>query len=267
MKEPAPPSLSPEMPALARQLADAWRDARQIEALPAQYVPPSASVAYDVNREVARLLGWEPLGWKIAGTTAAVRNRLGIDTPIYGRTFRRFVASSPATLELSGLLDPLVECECFVTLESALPWRPEAWTLEEVRAAIGSVHAGIEVAQCRFPSANLPAFPAILADGAASGLYVYGDELIGWRDGLAGIEVEVELDGQLRRTGSGVEVMGDPLAPLLWLAETLRARGLGIAAGEMISTGSMTGMLPVPKPCRVEARFGASAAVRIEFRQ
>ena len=61
--------------------------------------------------------------------------------------------------------------------------------------------------------------------------------------------------------------MGDPLGPLLWLAETLRGRGLGIDAGEMISTGSTTGMLPVSEDCVVKARFGASAVVQIEFRR
>ncbi|MEB2319238.1 MAG: hydratase [Pseudomonadota bacterium] len=266
MKPPSLVPLPPEMQSLASQLADARRDGRQIAELPARLVPPSAAIGYDVNLEVGRLLGWEPLGWKIAGTTQAVRDRLGIDTPIYGRTFRRFATTSPATLDLPKLLDPLVECECFVTLGSALAWRPEPWTIDEVKAAVGSVHAGIEVAECRFPGSNLPAFPAVLADGAASGHYVYGDEIAAWRDDLAAIEVEVELDGQLRRTGAGREVMGDPLVPLLWLAETLRSRGLGIEAGEMISTGSMTGMLPVPRPCRIEARFGASAGVRIEFR-
>lgn len=222
----AVPSLSPEMQSLASQLADARRDGRRIENLPAECVPPSAGIAYDVNREVGRLLGWEPLGWKIAGTTQAVRDRLGIDTPICGRTFRRFVATSPAMLELSKLLDPLVECEFFVTLGSALAWRPDAWTLGEVKAAVRSVHVGIEVAECRFPGAGLPAFPAVLADGAASGHYVYGDEVANWRDGLVGIE-----------------------------------------AGEMISTGSMTGMLPIPKGGLVDARFGASMAVRIDFRE
>lgn len=85
--------------------------------------------------------------------------------------------------------------------------------------------------------------------------------------GLAQVTVELEMDGQLRRSGSGKEVMGDPLAPLLWLAETLRGRGLGIEAGEMISTGSTTGMQPVAGDCVVEAGFGASAVVRIEFRR
>src|SRR5690554_5461936 len=108
MAPPPRPPLSPEMQSLARQLAAAWREGRQIEALPADHMPPSAGIAYDVNHELGRLLGWEPLGWKIAGTTQAVRERLGIDTPIYGRTFRRFVATSPVILDLSTLLDPLV---------------------------------------------------------------------------------------------------------------------------------------------------------------
>jgi len=254
------------MRALAERLADARRDARQIAHLPASLVPPTPEAGYDVNREVARRLGWAPLGWKIAGTTQAVRDRLRIDTPIYGRTYRRFAATSPATLSLPELLDPLIECEFFVTLGAALPWRERPWTLDEVKAAVRTVHAGIEVAECRFPNANLPPLPAVLADGAASGRYVYGDEIADWRDGLADMDVVLETNGKVRRTGSGREVMGDPLVPLLWLAETLRARGLGLAADEMISTGSTTGMLPVSSDSDAVARFGPTACVRIAFR-
>lgn len=267
MNATGPSALSDDLRSLAQQLADARRDRRQIADLPARLVPPSAAVAYDVNVEVTRLLGWDRLGWKIAGTTQAVRDRLRIDTPIYGRTFRRFAMPSPATLELTGLLDPLIECEFFVTLATALPVRDRPWTFDEVQAAVHSVHAGIEVAECRFPNANLPALPAVLADGAANGQYVYGDAITDWRSGLAEIEVELQIDGKTRRTGAGREVMGDPLTPLLWLAETLRVRGIGLDAGEMISTGSTTGMLPVSSACEVKANFGRSAQVRIQFRR
>ena len=107
---------------LAALLARARRDARQVrDPLPPALVPPDADAAYAVNAEVAALLGWEPLGWKIAGTTAAVRARLGLDGPIYGRTFRRFALPSPARLPHAELLDPLVECEFFVTLARDLP--------------------------------------------------------------------------------------------------------------------------------------------------
>jgi 2-keto-4-pentenoate hydratase len=118
---------------LAALLARARRDARQVrDPLPPALVPPDADAAYTVNAEVAALLGWEPLGWKIAGTTAAVRARLGLDRPIYGRTFRRFALSSPARLPHAELLDPLVECEFFVTLARDLPLRDRAWTMAEV---------------------------------------------------------------------------------------------------------------------------------------
>jgi 2-keto-4-pentenoate hydratase len=220
------------------------------------------AVSDRLNREP---LAWEPLGWKIAGTTEQVRQRLGIAEPIYGRTWRRFAIDSPARFEHKQLLDPLVECEFFVTLRSSLPWREQAWTYDEVVAAVGTVQAGIEVAECRFPTAHLPALPLILADGAASGRYVYGGAIDQWRSGLADVRVDLWVDGALKRSGHGRDVMGDPLLPLLWLAEALRRLGRSLAAGEMISTGSCTGMLPVRAGQRVEARFGSGAIVNLAF--
>lgn len=252
--------------ALAELLARARREGRQVgEALPPGMVPPDADAAYAVNAEVAALLGWEPLGWKIAGTTEAVRARLRIDGPIYGRTFRRFALPSPARFRHAALLDPLVECEFFVTLARDLPPRSRAWTMAEIVAAVGEVRAGIEVAECRFPMRALPPLPAILADGAASGRYVFGDRIDAAADALAGIDVVLEVDGVARRRGRGAEVMGDPLAPLLWLAEERRRLGGGLAAGETVSTGSCTGMLPARPGQRVRAVFGGAASAQIDF--
>jgi len=257
---PADPTLS-----LAGTLAAARRNVRQVPDLPAALVPPTAAAGYEAATEVEAALGWEPLGWKIAGTTTQVREKLRIDEPIYGRTYRRFRVASPCRLTHADLLDPLVESEFFVTLARDLPVRDEPWTMEEVRAAVGTVHAGVEVAECRFPNASLPPLPAVLADGAANGRYVYGDEIPGWRDGLADMAVVLEIDGVPRRRGAGRDVMGDPLVPLHWLAETLRRRGRGLAAGEMVSTGSCTGMLPVRPGQRIVVRFGTNASVEIDF--
>jgi 2-keto-4-pentenoate hydratase len=59
--------------------------------------------------------------------------------------------------------------------------------------------------------------------------------------------------------------MGDPLAPLLWLAEERRLLGEGMRQGEMVSTGSTTGMFPVKAGQSMRAVFGDSAEVRIAF--
>jgi 2-keto-4-pentenoate hydratase len=247
------------------RLANARESATRIQDHDQYPDPNDAAEGYQLAMAVSDRLAWQPLGWKIAGTTEQVRQKLGIKEPIYGRTWRRFAIDSPARFEHTQLLDPLVECEFFVTLGSSLPWREQAWTYDEVVAAIGKVQAGIEVAECRFPTAHLPALPLILADGAASGRYVFGGAIDEWRGGLADVRVDLWVDGALKRSGKGQEVMGDPLLPLLWLAEQLRRLGRSLSAGEMISTGSCTGMLPVRAGQRVEARFGSCATVNIEF--
>jgi 2-keto-4-pentenoate hydratase len=253
------------MEQLAGLLAEARREGRQIADLPPELVPATADEGYAVHRLVAQRLGWDPLGWKIAGTTPAMREKLRVPNPIHGRTFRRFATRSPAHLRHAELLDPLVECEFFVTLRHDLPARATPWTMPEVIQAVASVHAGIEVAECRFPTARLPPLPAILADGSASGRYVSGDRIDPWHGALVAMPVVLEVDGARRRHGSGADVMGDPLAPLLWLAEERRRRGEGLRAGEVVSTGSVTGMFPVRPGQSVRAVFGDRAEVRTAF--
>ncbi len=260
-----PMSLSVQQETLARLLEEARRSARQLGSLPDNLVPETVVGAYAVNQAVAQRLGWETLGWKIAGTTDTVRTKLQLQGPIYGRTFRRFACTSPAHFHAAELLDPLVECEFFVTLARDLPPRHQPWTMQEVIDAVDEVHAGIEVAECRYQRAALPPLPAILADGSASGRYVFGDRIDNWRKGLANIRVRLEVDGVSRREGCGADVMGDPLRPLWWLAEERRRWGDGLRAGETISTGSMTGMLPVRGGQRVRARFGNIGTVEIAF--
>ena len=258
-------ALSAKQQALADLLVEARRDARQLDGLVNDLVPETAAQAYEINRAVAQTLGWEPLGWKIAGTTANVRGKLGLEGPIYGRSFRRFKCNSPARFKHVELLDPLVECEFFVTLGRDLPAREQPWTMPEMIDAIAEVHAGIEVAECRYHRRALPPLPAILADGSATGRYVFGNRIESWRDGLASIQVKLEVDGVLRREGSGADVMGDPLRPLQWLADERHHFGDGLRAGETISTGSMTGMLPIRAGQSVCAYFGDLATVEIAF--
>lgn len=250
---------------LAEVLAAARREGRQVMALDPGLVPEDADAAYRVHARVAELLGWEPLGWKIAATTEAVRMKLKTDGPILGRTFRQFRYESPTRLRHAELLDPLVECEFFCTLGRDLQARDRPWSMDEVRDAVATVHAGIEVAECRFPSRALPAVPAILADGSASGRYVFGGEVADWRAGLADVAVRLEVDGREVRHGTGADVMGDPLRPLHWLAEQRRRFGDGLKAGETVSTGSMTGMMPARPGQHVVARFRSAAPVEIFF--
>jgi 2-keto-4-pentenoate hydratase len=253
---------------LADLLIAARRDRQQVRGLDPALVPATHAEAYAVNAQVAKGLGWPLLGWKIAATTPVMQQRLRTTEPIYGRTYKQFECASPACFRRAELLDPLVECEFFFRLGRPLPSRSSPYNAGEVAEAVDSVHAGIEVAECRFPLDELPAVPAVLADGSASGRYVVGAEIADWRRrDLAAMPVVLEVNGTVRRRGSGAEVMGDPLAPLVWLANARSQWGDGLQAGELISTGTATGMLLAQAGDRVVAYFGGSPAVEIVFEE
>jgi 2-keto-4-pentenoate hydratase len=255
------PAAREELTAL---LLRARREGFQVEDLPAHLVPDTPDEAYAIQDRVSALLGWPTLGWKIAGTTEAMRGRLRMTEPIMGRSFAQFLHGSPARLRHAALLDPIVEPEVFLRLGCDLPPRGTPWTREEVAEAVEAAHAGIEVAECRFPNARLPAPNAILADGCANGRYVLGPELP--RDErLAALPVSVTVDGAVRRTGSTAEAMGDPLLALAWLANRRAAMGDALRRGMWISTGTCTGMMLARPGTRVAARFGDAAAVEVTF--
>lgn len=250
--------------ALARILAAARRAGEQLSDLPPDLVPGDADAAYAVQARVAALLGWPALGWKIAGTNPVMRARLRQPEPILGRSFAPFLRASPARLPHAPLLDPIVEAEIVFRIARDLPPRGAPWTREEVAGAITAAHAGIEVAECRLPMDPPPPFTAILADGSGNGHYVLGPEIPPGTD-LAALPVSVRVNGRERRSGTGAEVMGDPILAVAWLANRLNALGMGLAAGEMVSSGTCTGML-APRPGDVvEARFGDLPPVKVTF--
>ncbi|MDB5373519.1 MAG: hydratase [Belnapia sp.] len=250
---------------LADLLVAARQERRQIAALPPALVPIDADAAYAVAAEVASRLGWAPLGWKIAGTTEVMRARLRMPEPIFGRSFAPLL-EAPATLKHSMLLDPVVEAEFFVRLGADLPPRAMPWTEAEVAGAVAAMHAGVEVAECRFPTTALPPFTAILADGSGNGRYVLGPAIDDWQGtDVAAMPVEVAVDGVPRRHGSGAEVMGHPLKALVWLANRLPRAGSHLRAGEWVSTGTASGMLAPRRGNRVTARFGTLPPIEIQF--
>jgi 2-keto-4-pentenoate hydratase len=251
--------------ALANLLAASRREGRQLRSL--DILPRTPAEGYDVAEAVAARLGWPRRGWKVAATTPEMRRRLHASEPIRGPIYASLVQPSPGTIAFAPLLDPIIECEIVLRIGADLPARPEPWTAPEVQAAIAATHGGIEVAECRFPMDALPPTPGILADGAGNGRYVLGPEIPGWRDrDLAALPVTLDVDGALRRSGSGAEAMGHPFSVLLWLAEALRQRGQGLVAGDLVSSGTCTGMLRPAAGQRLVARFGVGCEVALDLR-
>ncbi|GLR86055.1 2-keto-4-pentenoate hydratase [Bradyrhizobium iriomotense] len=177
------------------------------------------------------------------------------------------IVQSPARLEHARLCSPIPEVEYQARLGTDLPPREKPYTLEEVTEAIVSLHPGIELAECRFVhDAAFPPLPAILADGAGSGTIVCGAAIADWRSrDIAGQEVKLTCNGTLRRKGTATEALDHPMVPLAWLANELSRTGIGMKAGQFVSTGTLTGMLR-PKPGETYvADFGPFGTVEATY--
>ena len=147
--------------------------------LPDDLVPASAQCR--LRRQQGR---WRngSAGSRSAGRSPAppdaMCGKLQLDGPIDGRTFRRFACTSLARFKAAELLDPLIECKFFVTLGA----RPAA-AGRAVDALLKPSRRSPRFTQAsRWRSAAIRERPcrrcqAILADGSASGRYVFGDRI------------------------------------------------------------------------------------------
>jgi 2-keto-4-pentenoate hydratase len=250
---------------LARLLSQLRREGRQQSGLDARLVPPDGATAYRVAAMAAEELGWPVLGWKIAAFKEEMQKALRTDSPIYGRTFS--VRPSPISVTHATLASPIPEVEYQAKLGADLPPRAKPYSVEEVTEAVASLHPGLELAECRFVhDAAFPPLPAILADGAGAGTIVYGPAIADWKTrDIAGQEATLSSNGRLRRKGTAAAALDHPMMPVTWLANELSRTGVGMTAEQMISTGTLTGML-APKPGEsYVADFGPFGAVQVDF--
>lgn len=254
---------------LADLLTELRLNNRQQSGLDAALVPVDATSAYETARVIAENLGWEIGGWKIAATNARMQKSLRTDTPIFGRVFKQFILDSPALFQGRQLLHPVAEPEFVVKLGADLPARDGTYTRDDVSAAVESIHPGLEIAECRFiHDENFPPLTAVLADGSGSGSVIVGDAIPDWAEqDFAPLNISLCVDGKEKRHGNVGEAIEHPLVPLTWLANELSRQGIALKAGQIVSTGTLTGMILVRPGNELNADFGQFGYVEAAFKQ
>ena len=192
-----------------------------------------------------------------------MQRQLRTDSPIYGRVYA--IRTSPLTVERARLCSPIPEVEYQAKLGADLPPRDKPYSVEEVTEAVASLHPGLELAECRFVhDERFPPLPAILADGSGSGTILHGPPIDDWRRrDIAGQEVTLVCNGVVRRRGTAGAALDHPVVPLTWLANELSRTGIGMKAGQMVSTGTLTGMLAPKVGETFVADFGPFGSVTL----
>ncbi len=202
-------------------------------------------------------------GRKVGLTSLAMQKQLGIDSPDFGFFFEDMVYRDGETIDASIFIAPRIEPEFAFVVGSDLAG--PGVTVADAAAAVTAVHASLEIIDSRIVDWRIGLFDTV-ADNASCGAIVLGAELTGITSAqLADVACSVSLDGVEQGVGSGAAVLGDPLLALVWLANTLGERGVGIPAGSIVLPGAMTASVPVVAGSHVSATFGDAPALTVSF--
>jgi 2-keto-4-pentenoate hydratase len=214
----------------------------------------SVDDAYRVTPRVRRLYeagGAKVIGRKIGFTNRTIWPEYGVYAPIWGYVFDRSLHDLAAldTLSLASFSEPRIEPEIVFGLSAAPSAQMDETALS---SCIEWIALGFEIVQSIFPGWKFSAADTIAANGVQGALLIgprhpFAPRAAEWQRTLPAFQIELNCDGRLIDRGHAENVLGGPLSALRHLVGLLASDPLNppLAAGEIISTGTLTKAMPV----------------------
>jgi 2-oxo-3-hexenedioate decarboxylase len=263
---------------IADELARAYASATQVAPIAARESGFDVAAGYAV---LARLhawreaQGWRPIGRKIGFTNVTIWERYGVDRPMWSHVWDRsvrFARDGEASIDLTGLMEPRIEPEVVLKLRTPLPASGDAARLID---AVEWIAAGFEIVHTPFPGWRFSAADCAAAFGLHGALavgkprVVMDDERDAIALRLATFEVQLRKGDEPVERGRGSNVLGSPLRALAHLRDLLASQPqfAPLAAGEIVTTGTLTDAWPVQRGESWTADYGTLGVepVRVTF--
>jgi 2-oxo-3-hexenedioate decarboxylase len=240
---------------IAAEAVAALAEGRQIAPFSYRFSSFELAEAYRVTAAVRKLRegrGEVPVGRKIGFTNRTIWAEYNVDAPIWGYVYDRTVhdlADIGDAFSLAGLTEPRIEPEIVFGLATA-----PTDTMDE-RALLASIEwiaHGFEIVQSIFPAWKFSAPDTVAAFGLHGALLIGPRHPIGaapdnWIEALSSFEIDLKRGGMTIDHGRAANVLGGPLSALRHLIDLLDSdrNNPALAAGEIVTTGTLTRALPV----------------------
>lgn len=251
---------------LAEAIAEAWRTGKQTQELPRNWQPPTVAAGYEVQDLAVSKIDAPVAGWKIACTTEDMQKRFGVQGPYFGPLLRSVAFSSGTSQPYSKYLPLGLEGEFAFRLAKDIPVRSSPVDRHELAEAIECILPAIEIVSLRLAPSVALTGPLAIADLAGNGGVVLGEPFQDWRElDLADHAVSIAIDGKVCGEGTGRATLGHPFEAFAWLVQACHSRNIGLRAGEILLTGSCTGIAFLPAPGQVVADHGRLGRTSITF--
>ncbi|MFB9266125.1 2-keto-4-pentenoate hydratase [Bradyrhizobium erythrophlei] len=255
-----------QIAAASRTLHGHWQAGTKLGELDGAMRPRDRGDGYAVQAALEKTSREKLFGWKIAATSEAGQKHINVAGPMAGRILAETVIADGGTASMAGNAMRVGEPEFAFRMARNLPPRPQAYTVQEVLDAVATLHPAIEIPDSRSADFVSAGEAQLIADNACAHLFVFGPATSAdWRAiDLVEERPVITLRGQ-RYVGHGKNVLGDPLIALAWCANELRALGLTLRAGEVVTTGTCHPPLPIQAGDVFAADFGVLGKVSVRF--
>jgi len=230
---------------LAKALADARTKGIKLDSFPGD-APANEADAFKLQCDAAKLTGWQQNGWKIGCTSQMAQKMLRADGPFPGPVYAECTYPNDGDVPVHPKAIRLVEPEIAFTMARDLPARGSHYSVSDVLAATASVHLSLELVNRRLPGGLEDGNMWNIADGGCNDAFVLGpaNEVLP-ADRYAGLQLIVSKNDQPETTGLGGNALGGPDIALAWLANHLNSHAMMLKAGDVVTTGVVTGLVYV----------------------
>ena len=240
-----------------------WQERRRLAELPEATRPHTREDGYAVQARLEQRSAFPLFGWKIAATSKAGQAHIAVDGPMAGRLLRERVRDSGGRVPFTGNHMRVAEAEFAFRMGADLPPRGVPYRVDEVLAAVATLHPAIEIPDSRYVDFTVVGAAQLIADNACADYFVLGPSAsAGWQTiNLSAHRVTGRVNDGPVRDGLGANVLGDPREALVWLVNELSNLNLTLAAGQVVTTGTCLVPLAVEPGQHVVADFGTLGAV------
>lgn len=202
-------------------------------------------------------------GYKAALTSKAMQAHVGVNEPFLGTLLHSRFFAADAPIALGRFLQPTLEPEIAVLLARDLAG--PGVTEVDALAALAGYFPAVELGDYRTdPSAR--SRQMTLACNTFNGGTVLGAPLTA----PAGLELRLEgmvltHNARVVASAAAVEVLGDPLRSVAFMANKLAEFGGSLRAGMVLLTGSIVKSIPIAPGDDVRVEFTRLGALHLRF--
>lgn len=188
--------------------------------------------------DLLRATGADIAGYKVALTSKAMQEFVGVDQPLAGAVFDDVVLASETTVDLGAHAHLGVECEVAVSLSRDLAPGSGLHTRESIEAMVAACRPAFELIEDR--NADYGALDPfdLVSENAWNAAVVLGAPGDWQSIDMQAAATRLHVNGELVGEGRTGDALGHPFEATAWLANHLNSQGHTLRAGEFVMTGS-----------------------------